>query len=59
MSFSTVDEAERAINEMNGFVIEGKHLKVQKKKEKWCWKFKFINRYQNQFAYPIFPYSGL
>lgn len=36
MSFSTVDEAERAINEMNGFVIEGKHLKVQKKKEKWC-----------------------
>ena len=35
MSFSTVDEAERANNEMNGFVIEGKQIKVQKKKENY------------------------
>ena len=34
VSFSTVDEAEKAIREMDGYVIEGKHLKVQKKKEK-------------------------
>lgn len=48
VSFSTVDEAEKAIREMNGYVIEGKHLKVQKKKEK----------YQNPYSYPLFPYSG-
>ena len=34
VSFSTVVEAENAISQMNGHLVEGKHLKVQKKKEK-------------------------
>lgn len=34
VSYSTVAEADRAIAAMNGFTVNGKQLKVQKKKEK-------------------------
>lgn len=34
VSYSTVAEADRAIVAMNGFTVNGKQLKVQKKKEK-------------------------
>ena len=34
VSYSRVEEAEYAIKEMNGFYVEGKRLKVQRKRER-------------------------
>ena len=57
VSFSTVVEAEKAIQQMNGYLINGKHLKVQKKKEKYVsWSYSAIHDNSiDLFNQPLFP----